>query len=293
MEKNNTEKTGSRDFDLWVIPKLIIFVFLSAAASTPLRIFVEAVIYKKDGAPEFVTAGFLIYSFFAKLVVGFGYMVFGCRLPVKNNIKRAFCYIMLILVSSYLPNILAMAGGDGEIIEASLSAGIVVVDVISYVLEGLILGLLMKKYAVEKPEHISKINARRFFAACVVNGVAFPSLNYIADILAGLVDDSWRLCSILKVSSESEISFYIVFSVFMFVAGFLLPLWNKYCLDEDASLWDAILYALKLSGIVWLPNVLIMAFFGTPVFLTLLYGAAYVLMFVICILIYRFISRAR
>lgn len=61
---------------------------------------------------------------------------------------------MLILVSGYLPNVLAMAGDDGEIIEASLSAGIVAVDVLSYTLEGLILGLFMKKYAVDKPENI-------------------------------------------------------------------------------------------------------------------------------------------
>lgn len=293
MKKNNTEKTGIKDFDLWVIPKLILFVFLSSAASTPFRIFVEAVIYKKAGAPEFVTAGFLIYSFCAKLAVGFGYMIFGCRLPVKNNIKRAFCYIMLILVSSYLPNILAMAGGDGEIIEASLSAGIVAVDVISYMLEGLILGLLMKKYAAEKPEGASQIKGVRFLLVCVVNGFVFSILNFSADILTGLIDENWRLCNILKVSSESETSFYIVFSAFMFLAGFLLPLWNRYCLDEDASLWDAILYALKLSGIVWLPNVLIMAFFGTPVFLTVLYGAGYVLMLITCILIYRIVCRVR
>ena len=291
MEKKKSEKNGIRAFDLWVIPKLLIFVFLSSAASTPFRIFVEAVIYKKTGAPEFVTAGFLIYSFCAELVVGFGYLIFGCRLPVKNNIKRAFCYIMLILVSSYIPNVLAMAGGDGEIIDASLSAGIVVVDVISYMLKGLILGLLMKKYTFVKAEEPGQIKGKRFLPACVINGFAFSILNFAADILAGLVDDSWRLCSLLKVSSESEISFYIVFSLFMFVAGFLLPLWNKYCLDEDASLCNAILYALKLSVIMWLPNVLIMVFFGTPVFLTLLYGVEYVLIFIICTLIYRLNSR--
>ena len=60
-----------------------------------------------------------------KLLVASGYLLFGHKLPVRNTVLRGFAYIVLILLSSYLPNILAMAGGDGEIISSSLSAGTV------------------------------------------------------------------------------------------------------------------------------------------------------------------------
>ena len=286
------EKETTRQFDQWVILKLIVFVVLSAAASAPLRAFVEGVIEGKKGAPDFVTPAFLIYGFASRLVFGIGYMILGCRLPVKNTFLRGFCYIMLILVSSYLPNVLGMAGGDGEIISDALSVWIVIVDVLSYALQGLILGLLMKKYAGQKPEPASHIKGGKFILLCGVNGVLFAALNILTDILAGSCKDSWRLCAILKVSAQRETAFYIVFAVFMFAAGCLLPLWYRFCLPDEVTFSGAVLFSLKLSVIAWLPNVLIMAFFGTPVLLTAAYGAAYLLMIIVCGVVYTMLNRA-
>lgn len=286
------EKETTRQFDRWVILKLIVFVVLSAAASAPLRAFVDGVIEGKKGAPDFVTLAFLIYGFASRLVFGIGYMILGCRLPVKNTVLRGFGYIMLILVSSYLPNVLGMAGGDGEIISDALSVWIVIVDVLSYALQGLILGLLMKKYAGQKSEPASHIKGGKFMLLCGVNGVIFAALNILADILAGSCKDSWKLCAILKVSAQRETAFYIVFAVFMFAAGCLLPLWYKFCLPDDVTISGAVLFALKLSVIAWLPNVLIMAFFGTPVLLTAAYGAAYLLMIIVCVVVYTMLNRA-
>ena len=282
-------KTKSK-CDLGIILRVTLFVILSSAASTPLRIFVEAVIEGREEAPEFITVGFLIYAVAAKLVVGFGYIILGYKLPVKNTALRGFTYIMLIFFSSYLPNILGMIGGDGAIIEDSLSAGIVVVDALSYLLDGLILGLLMKRYDVPNPDTPVSTTKKQLLVACAINGFLFAVLNCITDLIFGVINDSWRLCSILKVSPEREASFYIVFTVFMFVAGLLLPLWNRYCLPADAYPSDTILFALKTAVIVWLPNVLIMAFFGTPVLLTLLYGTAYTIMLILCALVYRKIT---
>ena len=274
------EKETTRQFDRWVIAKLIVFVMLSAAATAPLRAFVEAVIEGKKGAPDFVTPAFLIYGFASRLVF------------VKNTVLRGFGYIMLILVSSYLPNVLGMAGGDGEIISDALSVWIVIVDVLSYALQGLILGLLMKKYAGQKPEPASHIKGGKFILLCGVNGVLFAALNILTDILAGSCEDSWRLCAILKVSAQRETIFYIVFAVFMFAAGCLQPLWYRFCLPDDVTSSGAVIFALKLSVIAWLPNVLIMAFFGTPVLLTAAYGAAYLLMIIVCVVVYTMLNRA-
>lgn len=64
------------------------------------------------------------------------------------------------------------------------------------------------------------------------------------------------------------------------------------CLPKKASISASIIFALEISLFVWLPNVLIMAFFGTPFMLTIAYGIAYVFMIIICVLVYRKISDA-
>lgn len=283
---------GYKDrFDLWVIPKMILFTLLAAAVESPLRIFVEAVIEGKEGAPDFVTPAFLVYGFCSKMMFAAGYMLLGHMLPIKNTVLRGFGYVMLIFASSYLPNILALAGGDGEIIEESLSFWIVIVDTLSYVIMGVVLGLLMKKYDPPKTKKPHLADKRVFILMCVLNASVFAALNYLTDVAAGAFSSSWRLCSILGVSKARETSFYIVFTAFMFVAGLLIPLWYRYCMPGDISLRGALLFSLKLSAAAWLPNVLIMAFFGTPVLLTAAYGAAYVLMIAVCVMIYRKINR--
>ncbi len=281
------KETTKQKLDVWVIPRLILFVVLSAAISTPLRIFSEAVIEGKKGAPEFITAGFLIYGVCAELVQAIGYFVLGRCLPIKSGAVRGLAYMSLILVTSYLPNILGMAGGDGKIIDDSLTVGIVVVDVISYLSKGLILGLLMKKYDLAKPSVKSKVIGSKFGVLCIVCGIVFAALNVITDLAAGAADKSWKLCSILGVSSQRETVFYIVVTVFMFVAGALLPIWFRCCMSDDVSVKGALLCSAKVTVFVWLPNVLIMAFFGTPALLTCAYGAAYAVMVAVCVLVYR------
>ena len=273
-------------FDFGIIPRMLLFVLLSNIVTTPIRIFVEAVIEGMEGAPAFVTVPFLIYGVCAEFVVGFGYVIIGYKLPVKNRILRGFAYIMLILMSSYLPNILAMLGGDGKIIEESLTVGIVVVDVISYAMKGLVLGFLMKNYDVKNTSPSRAVSKAVMLLASVINGIVFALLNVITDVIAGALDNSWRLSSILGVSSARETAFYIVFNIFMFLAGVLLTIWFRYCLPEKAGTLGGIVFSLKLSAIVWLPNVLIMAFFGTSFIKTFAYGIAYVIMFVICTLLY-------
>jgi len=283
----NKESSKIKDrFNLGIIPRLFLFVLLSNIVTTPLRIFVEAVIEGKTGAPEFVTVPFLIYGFCAELVVGFGYIILGYKLPVKNRILRGFAYIMLILVSSYLPNILAMLGGDGEIVEESLTFGVVAVDVISYVAKGFVLGFLMRNYDVRNNVPSRVISRSCMVITSVINGIVFALLNLLTDVIAGAIDNAWRLSSILGVTPARENTFYIVFIAFMFLAGVLLTIWYRYCLPEKAGLKSRILFALKLSAIVWLPNVLIMAFFGTSYVKTFAYGIAYAIMIMICTFVY-------
>ena len=278
-------------FDPGVIWRLLLFALLSAAASTPLQLFNSIFIEKMEGPPSFVSVPFLIYAVSMKIVFGLGYVLFGHKLPIRNNIFRAFSYIMLIFFSSYLPNILAMAGGDGEIIGASFSVSIVMIDSLSFLMDGLILGLLMKKYAKEMPAETHHISNGRLIISCVANSVLFGSLNIAIDLIAGLIDSSWRLCSILKVTQERELIFNIVFIIFMTIAGFLQPLWFRYCMPESKP--RAVIFGIGWGAIVWLPCVLIMVFFGTDVVKTLAYGAVYVFMIVVCVMIYNLVTASK
>ena len=287
INKISTEIVRKNRFDLGVIWRLILFLILSQAVSIPLRIFVEAVIEGKKGAPDFITVGFVIYAVTAEIVVGAGYMILGYRLPIKNTFLRGVCYIMLILASSYLPNVLAMAGGDGEIIGASLTPGIVAVDTLSYVFKGIFLGLLMRSYDVPHAKVTDKKTGTDILKLCALNGVVFALLNVVWDIFMGAFDSSFRLSRMLKVSSVNETRFYTVFTVFMFIAGFIQPVWYRHCMKEGSSVLQAPVFALKLSVIVWLPNVLIMVFFGTPVMLTAAYCGAYTFMIGLCVMMYR------
>ena len=283
----NKRSTKIKDrFDLGIIPGILLFVLIPNIVTTPLRIFVEAVIEGMAEAPAFVTVPFIIYGICSELVVGLGYIVIGYKLPIKNRTLRGLAYIMLTLVSSYLPNILALLGGDGKIIEESLTVGIVVVDVISYTVKGLVLGFLMRDYDVKNTAPSHALSNSVMVLASVINGVLFALLNVAADLVAGALDESWRLCSILGVTPARKTAFYIVFTTFMFLAGVLLTIWFRYCLPEKAGCIGRLVFALKLSVIVWLPNVLIMAFFGTSFIKTFVYGIAYVIMFIICTFVY-------
>ena len=63
LMEEKRDKTAKNTFGTGIVVRLILFVFLSGLASTPLHIIVEGVIEGKHGAPEFVTVPFLIYAF--------------------------------------------------------------------------------------------------------------------------------------------------------------------------------------------------------------------------------------
>ena len=279
-----------RNTFLNMFPRLILFAAISAAVSTPLQLINSIVIEGMKGPPDFVSVPFLIYALCAKIVFGAGYVLFGYKIPVKSTILRAFTYMLLILLSSYLPNVLGMAGGDGAIIGSAFSVGIVIVDTISYMLDGLILGVLMRRYEVESPTSVHNIIIARFIPVCLIIGILFALLNIIFDLLAGAADSSLRLANMLMVTPERQTVFYAVFIVCMFIAGLFQPLWYRLCLPEENTSREALTFAVKLGAIVWLPCVLIMVFFGTPAIGTLFYGLAYLIMFAVCGPVYKKLS---
>lgn len=263
--------------------KCLFFAVISAIISTPLQLFNSIIIEGIAGPPSFVTIPFLVYAISMKFFFAIGYILIGYKLPIKRTRLRAFLYMMLILSSSYLPNILAMAGGDGKIIESSLSVNIVILDCISYTLDGLILGLLMKNYMQNNDSYKSALPNRKLIACCLTNGILFLSLLFVFDLICGAINSSWYLYAIMEVSEMFRIRFYIVFYIFMFIAGVLQPIWIRFTLYPDTAFKATVIWVLVYSIFVWNPVVLIMVFFGTAITETLCYAGIFIFIFLVCV----------
>jgi len=267
-----------------IFMKCILFAIISAILSTPLQLFNSIVIEGQTGKPEFVTITFLLYAVSMKVFFALGYILFGYKLPVKNTRLRAQIYYLLIWGSSYMPNILAMVGGDGEIIKASFSASIVIFDSISYMIDGFVLGLLMKSY--HKDFVASVFSKSKLLLSCIVNGVIFVMLTYVFDLIAGSIDETWYLYMILGVSETHKVKFYLTFLLFMFIAGMLQPIWYRYTKHPDTSHKGTVIWTLQFGVLIWNPVVLIMIFFGTAVVETICYAIIFLITILLCTLIY-------
>lgn len=276
--KENNYKISRTD-----VLKCLFFAVISSIISTPLQLFNSIVIEGIAGPPSFVTIPFLVYAISMKFFFAIGYILIGYRLPIKKTRLRVFIYIMLILLSSYLPNILAMAGGDGKIIESSFSANIVILDCISYALDGLILGLLMKNYMRNNESYKSAFANRKLIVGCLVNGILFLGLLFMFDLICGAINSSWYLYAIMEVSDTFRIRFYIVFYIFMFIAGVLQPIWCRFTLYPDTAFKTTILWVVVYSIFIWNPVVLIMIFFGTAITETLCYAGIFIFTFLVCV----------
>lgn len=263
--------------------KCLFFAVISAIISTPLQLFNSIVIEGITGPPSFVTIPFLVYAISMKFFFAIGYILIGYRFPIKSTRLRAYIYMLLILLSSYLPNILAMAGGDGEIIKSSFSVSIVILDCISYTLDGLLLGLLMKNYMRDNHCYKSDFPKNNMVWPCLTNGILFSGLLFVFDLICGTINSSWYLYAIVKVSAEFQIRFYMVFYIFMFIAGALQPIWYRFTLYPDTTYRTTILWVGVYSIFIWNPVVLIMIFFGTAIIKTVCYAGIFLFIFLICV----------
>lgn len=267
-----------------ILIKCVLFAILSAILSTPLQLFNSIVIEGQTGKPEFVTIPFLLYGISMKVFFALGYILFGSKLPVKNTRLRAQIYYLLIWGSSYMPNILAMVGGDGEIIKSSFSASIVIFDSMSYIIDGFILGLLMKNY--NKDNVVTVFPKSKLILSGIANGGIFVVLTFIFDLVAGSIDSSWYVYMILGVSEAYKVKFYLIFLLFMFIAGMLQPVWYRYTQYPNVSCKGDVIWAVQFSVLIWNPVVLIMIFFGTAIAETICYAMIFLITILLCTLIY-------
>jgi hypothetical protein len=258
--------------------RAVIFAILSALISTPLQVLNSVFILKEQGPPD---VSFLIpvgiIGFIMKTLFAFAYVLMGNKLPIRNSQLRAFTFICLIWVSAYLPQVLGMAGADGPVAEVAFNIPILIFDSLSFIIDGILLGLLYKglSYHPLLPCQKSALIKTMFISA-----IAFPVTTIIFDFLLGKIYPALYVFNAMQISNEKLTAFYAIFYACFIITGATLPLFYRLTEYNTSKPTSAMRFGIIYSICLWSPIVAIMIAFGTSVLPTLVY----VVVFIICII---------
>jgi len=253
--------------------KAVIFAILSALISTPLQILNSIFILGEQSPPE---ASFLIpvgiIGIIMKTLYAMAYVLLGNKLLIKNQRLRAFIFIVLIWSTAYLPQVLGLIGADGPIAEVSFNIPILICDSLSYVFDGILLGLLYKEFPYHKALPCSK---SALIKSMLVSSVTFPIITFVLEQLLGAVYPALYIHNAMQVSNDNVVSFNLTFYGFFIITGALLPLFYRLTEYNNDKPKSALQFGFIFSICLWSPVVAIMIAFGTAVLPTLIYIVAF------------------
>jgi len=258
--------------------KAVIFAVLSALIATPLQVFTSVYILKEQAPPD---VSFLIpvgiIGFIMKTLFAIAYVLFGNKLPIKSSQLRAFAFMGLIWISAYFPQVLGMAGADGSVAETAFNIPILICDSLSFIIDGILLGLLFKglSYHTLLPCTKSALIKTMF-----VSAIVFPAVTVIFEFLLGIISSTLYIFNIMQVSKEKFTVFYVVFYACFIITGLSLPLFYRLTEYNTGKPTSALRFGFIYSICLWSPIVAIMIAFGTNVLPTLVY----IIMFAFCII---------
>lgn len=271
-----------------IILRIILFTAMSGISGQLIHV-VNSIIEGIHGKPDFVTVPFTIYCIVNKVLFAIGYLIIGYKIPIKNKLLRAFVYIMLIWLSDFMPQVLGLTGGDGKIVESALSLSIFIMDSLSYIIDGILLGLIFRSF----PDTFTKPCRRAvLISTCTASAVIFPITVILVEQLFGAVYPACRSNIALGISEDKKIQFLIVFYSFFIVTGAVLPLFYRLTEYNSTSKTGWFKFYLVYTLCMWLPIVYIMVFFGTKVIPTLVYAVIFIIaLFIITFINSRLLSR--
>ena len=265
-----------------IILRIILFVSISGVSGQLIHV-ANSIIEGVHGKPDFVTVPFTVYCIVNKVLFAIGYLIIGYKIPIKNKLLRAVVYIMLIWLSDYMPQVLGLSGGDGEIVENALSLSIFIMDSLLYIIDGIFLGLIFRSF----PDTYTKPCRRTVLVStCAASAVIFPVTVILLEQLFGVVYPYCRSNIALGKKKKKKIPFLIIFYSFFIVTGAVLPLFYRLTEYNSKPQKGWFKFYAVYTLCMWLPIVYIMIFFGTKVIPTLVYA----LLFAIALLIITFIN---
>ncbi len=282
LELNSKTRNNYKGL-LKITLKCIVFALCSCIVSMLCHIINAAFIENVHGKPEFVSNILFAYSIGEKILFAIGYLVLGYKIPIKNTILRAFTYIMLIWASNFIPQIMGLAGADGPIAASAFSVAIVVCDSITYLVSGVLLGILFRNV----PErNIRSCKRSRYIKTIITSAIGFPLLVIIVDQLMEKIYAPFSSVTAMGVSDGRQMTFYMNFYSWFIVSGVLIAVFYRVTEYNEESDRGWLKFAMKYAILIWSPVVLIMIVFGTAVLPTV----AYTMIFAICILIISWVD---
>lgn len=282
LELNSQRETNYKKISA-VMLKCIVFALLSCAVTILSHAYYSAFIEGVHGKPEFVRDNIFIYSLGERLLFAIGYIVLGNKIPIKNSFLRGFTYIMLIWSSNFMPQLMGLAGADGAIAEIAFSVSTVICDSITYVVSGIILGILFKNVPEANKRSCQKASYIKTIAA---SAITFPLLIIAVDQLINKIYTPFSSVGAIGVSHESQLTFYLYFYSWFIISGALIAVFYRLTEYNEENHLSWFRFAMKYSILIWSPVVLIMIVFGTEIIPTFFYAAV----FIFCITVISWIN---
>lgn len=132
----------------------------------------------------------------------------------------------------------------------------------------------------------SSFKKEEYWKPALISAVVFPLLVIIFDNLITTFIPEYSFLSVLKVSEQAKVLFYINFYGWFILSGSVISIFYQvtdYCKKDDKS-W--VKFAMKYSLLLWTPVVMIMVLFGTDFMATSIASV----IFIICITILSWIN---
>ena len=271
-----------------IILRIILFTAMSGISGQLIHV-ANSIIEGVHGKPDFVTVPFTVYCIVNKVLFAIGYLIIGYKIPIKNKLLRAVVYIMLIWLSDFMPQVLGLIGGDGKIVENALSVSIFIMDSLSYIIDGIVLGLIFTSF----PDTFAKPCRRTvLISTCAASAVIFPITVILVEQLFGALYPACRSNIALGISEDKKMQFLIIFYSFFIVTGAVLPLFYRLTEYNSSSKKGWFKFYLVYTLCMWLPIVYIMVFFGTKIIPTLVYAVIFIIaLFIITFINSRLLNR--
>ncbi|MDR1766069.1 MAG: hypothetical protein LBR77_08300 [Lachnospiraceae bacterium] len=125
------------------IVRILAFTVAAAGISTATHVLISNVILGERGKPGFVTPVLMGVYFATMALFASAYLLMAGYMPIRRKLPRGLAFMALAFLSAWLPQVLGLAGGDGEIISQAFSWKILASDCVVYFLAGLVMGPIL------------------------------------------------------------------------------------------------------------------------------------------------------
>lgn len=271
---------------LEILARVVLVICIQIGVSTAMHILGDIGKGDQHGPPSFLTTGFILFGVLTALLMVGAYIMLGNLIPIRNRIGRGILFVLLFWASAYLAQVVGVLGGESQVLHSSaFSLRTILFDSAGYLITGVFMGLLLD---FGQEGSCRPCNRKRLAAASAASMLLFPAVIFVLEMGAGLINRELLGHVAFGIVEEDMISYYVVFYLCLAFSGFLLPAFYRLTAYNSSHKRNDLWFAGIYGWMLWLPIVLIVIFFGTPVAPTLLFsGIMLFSIYIDCVLFAR------